>query len=279
MAAEPAAPASPNFDMLRLATEILTPIRIPTREPTAPAREKTAVAALAQDLPTAKRRAEPAAGAARLVHKPGPPALASSGATRIDKRVDSTPRERAQAEFRRAMSQVNQGRMAEGMSGLRAALSADSSYEMARQTLVALLLESKRTGEAAGLLQAGLEANPANVGYAMLLARIHVERGEVARALALLQEVETTAKTNPDYHAFVAALFQRLGRHTEAVERYQGALRLSGGTGAWWVGIGISLEALSRQQEASESFQRAKGTGNLNAELLAYVDRRLKELR
>ena len=46
--------------------------------------------------------------------------------------------------------------VAEGMDGLRASLAADPAYEVARQTFVALLLEAKRTNEAATALQEGL---------------------------------------------------------------------------------------------------------------------------
>lgn len=281
-----ALPESAKIDMLRLATELLTPIRSRSARSVPPARstDRKTVAAVkpeARAEKNAARLAQPAPrneAPARRARTAG--AVPDPGS--IDKRIDVTPRERAESEFRRAMSQVNQGRMAEGMEGLRAALAADPAYELARQTLVALLLESKRTDEAAGLLQEGLAINPANVGYAMLLARIHVERGDPTSALALLQKFEIAAKAgvaNAEYHGFVAALYQRLGRHIEAVEQYQGALRLTPGMGAWWVGLGISQEALSRPKDAAESFQRAKGTGKLNAELLAYVERRLQQLQ
>jgi len=266
-ARKPAAQPEPaKIDMLRMATEIVTPIggrNARNARSVPPARSTETTASLKLDASAPGRRAVTAA--------PDPGS--------IDKRVDTTPRERAESEFRRAMTHVNQGRMAEGMDGLRSALVADPAYEPARQTLVALLLEAKRTDEAAGLLQAGLAINPANTGYTMLLARIHVERGDPSRALALLQKSEAAAQANAEYRAFVAALHQRLGRHAEAVEQYLGALRLTPGVGAWWVGLGISQEALSRQQDATESFQRAKGTGNLNAELLAYVERRLQQLQ
>ena len=284
--AKAAPPESAKVDRLRLATQLLTPISSRSARPAPPAgsTDKRTIAAVkpeARAETITARLAEPApriGAAAPRARKAG----AAPDAGSIDKRVDITPRERAESEFRRAMSQVNQGRMAEGMEGLRATLAADPAYELARQTLVALLLEAKRTDEAAGLLQEGLANNPANIGYAMLLARIHVERGDPGSALALLQKFETTAKSNTasaEYHAFVAALYQRLGRHSEAVEQYQGALRLTPGTGAWWVGLGISQEALSRPKDATESFQRAKGTGNLNAELVAYVERRLRQLQ
>ncbi len=283
--ARPAAlPESAKIDMLRLATELLTPIRNRSAR-LAPSAKSTARQTIAALKPEARaetitaRLAEPAS----RIGTPAPRArTAAPDPGSIDKRVDITPRERAESEFRRSMSQVNQGRMAEGMEGLRAALAADPAYEMARQTLIALLLETKRTDEAAGLLQEGLAINPANIGYAMLLARIHVERGDPGSALALLQKFETTAQSslaNAEYRGFVAALYQRLGRHVEAVEQYQSALRLTPGTGAWWVGLGISQEALARSKDAVESFHRAKGTSNLNAELVAYVERRLQQLQ
>ena len=286
-AARPAAlPESAKIDMLRLATELLAPVSGRSASSALPAK-----AAARQTIAAVKREARAAMVTARLA-EPAPSKEAPAPRARtvgaapdpgsIDKRVDITPRERAESEFRRAMSQVNQGRMAEGMEGLRATLAADPAYELARQTLIALLLETKRTDEAAGLLQAGLALNPANIGYAMLLARIHVERGDPGSALALLQKFETTARSSvadAEYRAFVAALYQRLGRHIESVEQYKGALRLTPGMGAWWVGLGISQEALSRPKDAAESFRRAKGTGNLNAELVAYVERRLQQLQ
>lgn len=280
--------AKPVVDMLKLATEISAPIKsaAPKTQPRPPAKQTVPRIAKAEDVThdtrAAKgsdRTASTAAKSATSAHAAQATLAVAPDAARIDKRVDATPRERAESGFRRAMSLVNQGRMAEGMDELKTALLADPSYEVARQTLVALLLEAKRTSEAAGLLRDGLAIDPANVPYAMLLARIHVERGDPHGALALLQKSEATARNNAEYQAFVAALYQRLGRHTEAVERYRVALRLSAGVGAWWVGLGISQEALSREKDATESFHRAKGTGSLSPELVAYVDRRLKQLR
>jgi MSHA biogenesis protein MshN len=268
----------PMIDMLHLATEMATPIPGTKAVPAPRSPEERNVAKISP-VPKDARAAKAAAKSEQPAPKARAGLIVAPEEVRIDKRVDVTPRERAESEFRRAMSLVNQGRMAEGMDGLKSALGADASYELARQTLVALLLEAKRTDEAAALLQEGLAVNAANVGYAMLLARIVVERGDPNGALALLQKSGAAARSNAEYQAFVAALYQRLGRHTEAVERYQGALRLSAGVGAWWVGLGISQEALLRPQDATESFQRAKGTGSLSPELLAYVERRLKQLQ
>jgi MSHA biogenesis protein MshN len=141
------------------------------------------------------------------------------------------------------------------------------------------LLEAKRTNEAATVTQAGLEINPANSGFAMVLARIGVERGDVDGALSLLKKYESAAQNNAEYHSFVAALYQRRNRHAEAIEQYEIALRLAPTAGAWWVGLGISQEASDQLKQASDSFRRAKASGNLSDELVAYVDNRLKQFR
>ena len=112
------------------------------------------------------------------------------------------------------------------------------------------------------------------------MARIIVERNDVSGALALLLlHAPTAAAANADYHAFAAALYQRLGRHGEAVTEYGAALRVAPGSGVWWVGLGISQEAQQRATEAADSFRRAKETGTLSTELAGFVERKLKAQR
>jgi MSHA biogenesis protein MshN len=165
------------------------------------------------------------------------------------------------------------------MDTLRGSLVADAAHEPARQTLVALLVEQRRMDEAVAVLQEGLNLHPANSDFSMLLARILVDRQDVSGALAVLQKYAPAAGTRADYHGFSAALHQRMGQHREAIDEYQTALRLSPQSAVWWVGLGISQEASGRRKEALESFRRARASGSLNGELLAYVDQRLRQLQ
>ena len=251
-----------NVDMLRLATELTTPI---------PRRGSRA-------SPPRSGSAAPAGAAKAVVAQP---ALAGDpdAPGKIDRRSNISARNRADGEFRRAVNLVNQGRVAEAMDGFRRALEIDPGHEGARQTLVALLLETKRVDEAAASLQEGLALNAGNTGFAMLLARIMVERNDIPAALIVLQRHAAPANRNPDFHAFAAALYQRLDRHKEAIEQYQTALGLAPSAGVWWLGLGISFQAVERPKEALEAFTRAKSAGNLAPDLLAFVEQRLRQLQ
>jgi MSHA biogenesis protein MshN len=168
--------------------------------------------------------------------------------------------------------------MGEAEESLRQALLHDPRHAAARQALAALLVETKHLDRAELLLQQGLDIQPGQAGFAMTLARLQVERGDVAAALATLQRHPPSGE-NADYHGFMAALLQRGERHKEAIEHYQNALRSNPGSAPWLLGLGISLQADSQPARAAEAFRRAKASGSLSTELQAFADQRLRQLQ
>lgn len=275
----PAQPANQGteaagVDMLKLATEIATPFN-----------EKP----LAAKPGSTSRRAATAAPAPRTVnHENGAPGTIAHGAAApaqqspgsIDKQMHpSTPAASAENEFRKATELLNRGRVAEAIDGYKLALQRDAGHAAARQALVALLLENRRIEEAQQYLQEGLSLYPDRYAYAILLARIQVDRGDLQGAHDLLRKYAGSAASDAEYHAFDAALLQRLGRHKEAVAGYQAALKLVPGAAVWWMGLGISLQADNREAEALDAFRRAKSVGGLDPALLAFVDQRMKQLQ
>ena len=190
-----------------------------------------------------------------------------------------TPPQRAENEYRKAVALMQQGRVIEAIAGLEQAIQNDPAHAAARQTLVALLIDSKRQDEAVRKLQDGLSLDPSQTGMAMLLARLQVERGDVHGGVETLQRSLSYASERADYRAFLAALQQREGRHKEAIDNYSVAVRKSPQTGVWWMGMGISLQAENRGADAQEAFNRAKATNSLTPELLAFVEQKLKQLQ
>lgn len=188
-----------------------------------------------------------------------------------------TSQQRAESEYRKALALVQQGRVTEAIDSLNQAVQLDVQHGAARQTLIGLLVESRRFNEAERRLQEGLNLDRAQPELAMTLARLQVERGDTDAAIMTLERSQPAAVDRADYHGFMAALLQREGRHREAIEHYRQALRRSA-SAVWQMGLGISLQAENRFQEARDAFNRAKAANTLSPELQAFVDQRLRQL-
>ncbi len=194
-------------------------------------------------------------------------------------RTDSvgTPRDRAESEYRKAIVAVNQGRVPEALEGLRNALRQDGMHVASRQLLVKLLLEARQPDEAVQVLHDGLQGQPAQIGWAMSLARLQLERGDVSAAWQTLDASLPAAGGSADYQGFAAHVLQRLGRNRESAEHYLAATRLSPAEGRWWLGLGLALEAEGRSVEAHEAFLRARASGTLAGELASLVEQKLRK--
>lgn len=189
-----------------------------------------------------------------------------------------SPAQQADAEFRKAVELAQQGRFTDAIAGYEAALRLNAGHDAARQALAGLLLESKRGTDAERVLREGVKNRAEHVGFAMLLARLQVERGAVGESLATLEKSLPYASQDAEYQAFLAALLQRQNRDEEAVRHYQVALRIVPNKGVWWMGYGISLRALQRNADAKEAYRRALDSQTLSPELQAFVRQKLKGL-
>ena len=223
-----------------------------------------------------KTAAKPVAPSAAAANPPPAAAMPALPAPLPQKRVSSA--QQADAEFRKAVALMQQGRVNDAIAGYEAALRLDAGHQAARQALVALLLEGGRKSEAERVLQEGLNGKPEQTDWAMLLARLQVDRGALETALATLEKSLPYADAQADYQAFYAALLQRQNRHKEAITHYQFALQLVPGSGVWLMGYGISLQAVQRNEDARDAYRRALESRTLSPELQAFVQQRLKSL-
>ena len=184
----------------------------------------------------------------------------------------------AEAEFKNAVTLLNQGRVDESMDALRATLAIDAAHANALQTLIALALERGQPNEARRALAQALEAMPSQSAWAIMLARLLAESGDTSGAIEVLRKHAAAGQAHADFHGLAAALYQKLAQHREAINEYVAATRLAPQVGAYWMGLGISQQAMGATKEASEAFQRAKSSGSLHADLITFVDQRLKQL-
>lgn len=235
--------------------------------------------ARAIETPIAERKAAPAKpkAAASKAAAPKPAAPKNVKAAAEPRAISKTVSNAAHTQFRRAAQFLNQGRVSEAEAQLILALKSDPAHALARQAYVALLLEQARVEEARAMLQEAVAANPAHAPFALALSRIYVEQRDYPAALRAMDNAGTAAQGS-DFQSLRAVVLQRMGRHNEAVNAYQAALRSGPQQATTWMGLGISLEALGHRPEAAQAYKRALGAGALAAEAKEYAEARVRAL-
>ncbi|NOX76530.1 MAG: tetratricopeptide repeat protein, partial [Gammaproteobacteria bacterium] len=166
---------------------------------------------------------------------------------------------------------------------LRESLQQDASLLRARETLVALYLNTGRSSEAADVLRAGLQRAPKTTSLAMLYARLLANQRQLSQALSVLERARPAMADNLSFYALLAAYYQRDGKHAQAVSIYRDAVKYQPTVASWWLGLGVSLDAMNSPQgndyqEVLNAFQQAYRGGGLSAEVRTYVRSRIEVL-
>jgi MSHA biogenesis protein MshN len=247
-----------------------------TTRPDAPAPEVAAVAPVEESVT--------AVADSPLVTPPAPvPAVTSQPVVTTESRVEKTPRplnaaQRAALVYETAARDLRHGLSDRAETGLREALAIDPEHRDARMALAALYVNADRRAEAEDLLIDGLTRAPAFAAFAQLYGRMLMERGADQDAIAVLERARPAINADPDYHALLAALYQRRGDHAQAARVYRDLVQVRPGAAVWWMGFGMSLEGLADRDGALNAFRRARAGNGLTQDLLRFVDQRIARL-
>lgn len=186
--------------------------------------------------------------------------------------------QKAEIAYQAAYDQIELHNLARAETLLRRALSYDPANIRSRILLAGLMIKQGRWVETVGLMQQGLKQRPDNTDFLKLYARVLMQLDRDHEAIQVLREHAPGIAADPNYYALLAALDQRQHDHRDAAKIYANILKLRPDTGAWWVGLGISLEALGKTKQAQEAYARARKTGSLVGELARFTDKRLVAL-
>jgi len=193
-----------------------------------------------------------------------------------------SPEQTANSNYQQALAYLQQGRVSESEAYLAKALELNPAHHEARLTLASLLLDNKRLNDAKDVLNAGLQISPEQNEFRIALARLQVNAGDQAAALNTLEQGLLYAANRADYYAFLATLLQRSGQHDAAITHYTKAIALENNTNSvktnTLVGLGISLQAVGKLENAQQVFTRAQQTGSLSPALASFVDQQLKKI-
>ncbi len=169
---------------------------------------------------------------------------------------------------------INSGRTTKAEALLRELLGGVEDYN-ARELLLALYGRQKRLDHQRRLLQRSMARYPDaalfRTGYARSLFQ-----GAAYRAV-----IELFVNENPidaTQQALVAASYQRLEEHENAIRHYRLALVRDANNARNWIGLGISQENTAALAQALGSYRRAIKLGGLNSRLRAFVATRSSAL-
>jgi Flp pilus assembly protein TadD len=187
-----------------------------------------------------------------------------------------TPHEQADQAWRAAARLLEQGRGREAQEGLEAALRLEPGHGPARQSLIALCLESGDTVRGEALLREGLQLHGNDPWYNRSLGQLTLQRGDLAQSLATLK-AGLVKGADAAYWGLYAGVLGKAGRPADAAQAYREATRLNPGHGPWWIGLAVSLEQSGSRPDAAAAYQRALQTG-LGPEVREFAVKKAAEL-
>jgi MSHA biogenesis protein MshN len=253
------------------------PVVLPAAEAAAAARRHAPTA------PSPKEPARPRAAAvsaaprtnAAPADSSAPARVADASAAPAAAALVVRPSNDVALDLERAADLIARGRSSEAIALLRQILVRHAAHAGARTTLAALLAESGQREAALHVLLAGCELDA--VRFAPLAARLQAELQDVPGALQTLARVPATTR-GAGHEALFAGLSQRAGDHETAIAAYRRALSQPQPQAVWWVGLGLSLEAMQQPAEARTAFTRAAADPALPADVRRYVTEKLTAL-
>ena len=205
--------------------------------------------------------------------KPAPqPQAAFSKTTR-----QFSPEELDQRASDDAVELARRGQARTAVRDLKVFVQTAQTHRQASGTLATLLLSQGKLQQAQQVLVNARITYAEDVNLQKLLARILLEQGFNAQALAVLDETQM-AVMDVEHLALRASLQQRTGAHAAAVASYDQLLSQHGAMASWLVGRAISLEALGRGEDARATYQQALRISEIDATLKNYANERLRVL-
>ena len=184
----------------------------------------------------------------------------------------------AEKLFQQAYTLYKSGDISRSLKMLNMTLDHDAGHVNARSTLALILSQQGHTELAYSVLNEGLIQYPDQIEWIKMTARLLLNEGKIIEAKNLLAKQTPPLTVNTDYYALKAAILQKLNDHNESARIYRDLLQVNPVNSVWWMGLGISLESMSRYDDALYAYQKAFNDPALTSDSKAFVSQRLTML-
>lgn len=200
-------------------------------------------------------------------------------ANSVEKRQRPLNKEQlAEVAFQKARQYMEIYNTPKAQDKLREALTLYPPHIKAREILSGYYIKAGRYVEAAELLKQGTSVVPGHALFAKLYARVLLEQNNPKLAIEVLEKRAPAIAQNMEYHALLAATYQRVKDHKKAIATYLKLVKIKPSVGIWWLGLAISLEKSGNAKDAVDAYQRAQQTGNLSVGLTKFTTNRVSAL-
>ncbi len=188
------------------------------------------------------------------------------------------PEQKSELAYQKGYQFLQQNKIYSAEDKLLLALEYNKKHIKAREVLVSLYLKTGRKIEARETLKQGILYLPRYSNFTKLYARLLIDNKQISKAVRVLLQHKPAITGDLNYYALLAASYQRNNNHAAAAKTYVELLKLKPREGIWWVGMAISLEALGKNKQALDAYEKARQTGTLNTRVSNYSTQRLKQL-
>jgi MSHA biogenesis protein MshN len=182
------------------------------------------------------------------------------------------------ADFQHALRMYREGNVAEGLARMVEIMDRNPGDAAGRTLLAEVLIEQRDTARALQVLDQGLARDAAHWQWALRKAQVLNSRQQDVLAVDVLERHLAAAGGAPEYLALLAGLQQKNGSHAAAAGHYQRLVELDAGNGLWWLGLGISRQALAQADAARQAFDMALRDPALRPDLRKFAQARLRLL-
>ena len=229
----------------------------------------------AKAAPPVKKSVQPIATYSHIKVKPETPATPNVEARGVKLDIKSSQPQLSTGEkLQRATVLIKKRRWQEAEILLKGLI--DGPQDLAARTqLLGIYRKNGQTGRFSALVRESIKRYPQQSLFKTEYARSLYKLDAYQSVIALLQNTDDADATQL---ALLAASYQRLEQHQQAVRYYKQSLDKNGRQARIWIGLGISQEQTAQLEGALKSYRMATMLGNLNTRLQTFVGKRTRQL-
>jgi Flp pilus assembly protein TadD len=187
----------------------------------------------------------------------------------------SKPKPGAEEQLQRAVNLIKKRRWREAEIQLQRLINGPQDMA-ARTQLLGIYGQKGQAGLFSAMARESIQRYPKQSLFKTEYARALFKRKAYQSAIKLLHNIGNADATQL---SLLAASYQRLDQHQQAIQYYKQSLDKNGKQAKAWIGLGISQEQMVQLKDALQSYQMATMIGDINPRLETFVRARTRQLK